>query len=155
MCFIGGSEDAADVFCFAVFLAVFLFVGSSVQAGSNPAAKKEGDKTMKALVVKIHMKAEFRDQFIKEMWADAIGSEKVEPNCLMFNIVNDAADPNILYLFEVYTDDAAIEAHTKMPHFVKWLEATKDWLAAPLEIMPSNVIYPPAGAWKKRPAPEQ
>jgi hypothetical protein len=32
----------------------------------------------------------------------------------MFNIVNDAADPNILYLF------------------VKWLERRKDWLAAPL-----------------------
>ena len=37
----------------------------------------------------------------------------------MFNIVNDKADPNILYLFEVYKDDKAVEAHKKMPHFVK------------------------------------
>jgi quinol monooxygenase YgiN len=109
---------------------------------------------MSALVVKIQMKAEFRDQFIKEMLADAIGSEKIEPGCLMFNIVNDAADPNILYLFEVYKDADAIEAHKKMPHFVKWLEATKDWLAAPLEIMPCTMIYPPADAWEKRPAPK-
>jgi quinol monooxygenase YgiN len=109
---------------------------------------------MSALVVKIHMKAEYRDQFIKEMLADAIGSEKIEPGCLMFNIVNDAADPNILYLFEVYKDGDAIEAHKKMPHFVKWLETTKDWLAAPLEIMPSNVIYPPMNAWEKRLAPK-
>jgi hypothetical protein len=36
----------------------------------------------------------------------------------MFNIVNDAADPNILYLF------------------VKWLGRRKDWLVAPLGIMP-------------------
>ena len=107
---------------------------------------------MSALVVKIQMKAEFRDQFIKEMLADAIGSEKNEPGCLMFNIVNDAADPNVLYLFEVYKDADAIETHKKMPHFVKWLETTKDWLAAPLEIMPSNVIYPPLNAMEKRPA---
>ena len=110
---------------------------------------------LSALVVKIHMKAEFREQFLKEMWADAIGSEKNEPDCLMFNIVNDKADPNILYLFEVYKDDKAVEAHKKMPHFVTWLETTKNWLAAPLEITPCSTIYPPADAWKKRPAPEK
>jgi autoinducer 2-degrading protein len=140
-------------FFLAVLLSAFLFVGATVQAGENPQPKKKEGKTMSALVVKIQMKAEFRDQFIKEMLADAIGSEKVEQGCLMFNIVNDAADPNVLYLFEVYKDADAIEAHKKMPHFVKWLETTKDWLAAPLEIMPSNVIYPPMNAWEKRPAP--
>ena len=141
-------------FFLAVLLSAFLFVGATVQAGEKPVAEKEGLKTMSALVVKIQMKAEFRDQFIKEMLADAIGSEMIEPGCLMFNIVNDAADPNILYLFEVYKDGDAIEAHKKMPHFLKWLETTKNWLAAPLEIMLSNVIYPPMNAWEKRLAPE-
>jgi hypothetical protein len=41
----------------------------------------------------------------------------------MFNIVNDAADPNILYLF------------------VNWLERRKDWLAAPLGIMPGIILH--------------
>ena len=137
-------------------LSAFLLIGASVQAGEKSAAKKKGEHMgLSALVVKIHMKAEFREQFLKEMWADAIGSEKNEPGCLMFNIVNDKADPNILYLFEVYKDDKAVEAHKKMPHFVKWLETTKDWLAAPLEIMPSTTIYPPADTWKKRPAPKK
>jgi autoinducer 2-degrading protein len=139
----------------AVLTSVFLLIGATVQAGEKHAAKKEEPKGLSALVVKIHMKAEYREQFIKEMWADAIGSEKNEPGCLMFNIVNDKADPNILYLFEVYKDDKAVEAHKKMPHFVKWLETTKNWLAAPLEIMPSTTIYPPADAWKKRPAPKK
>ncbi len=108
---------------------------------------------MKALVVKVQIKAESRDKFMKEMLADAIGSEKDEPGCLMFNIVSDAADPNILYLFEVYKDDDAIEAHKKMPHFVQWLETTGEWLAAPLEITLCNTIYPPENSWVKRPAP--
>jgi quinol monooxygenase YgiN len=140
-------------FAIAVLLSAFLFIGANVHAGEKPDAKKVKPKALSALVVKIQMKAEFREQFIKEMWADAIGSEKNEPGCLMFNIVNDAADPNILYLFEVYKDADAVEAHKKMPHFVKWLETTKEWLAAPLEIMPCNTIYPPAKAWKKRSAP--
>ena len=126
----------------AALLSAFLFIGASVQAGEKPAAKKGEHMGMSALVVKIHMKAEFREQFLKEMWADAIGSEKNEPGCLMFNIIHDNADPNILYLFEVYKDDKAVDAHKKMPHFVKWLETTKNWLAAPLEIKPSHHDLP-------------
>lgn len=140
---------------FAALLLAFLFNWASVQAGEKAFAKKGEHLGLIALVVKIHMKAEFREQFIKEMWADAIGSEKNEPGCLMFNIVNDKADPNILYLFEVYRDDKAVEAHKKMPHFVKWLETTKNWLESPLEITPCSTIYPPANAWKKRSAPKK
>jgi quinol monooxygenase YgiN len=143
-----------SILFFAVLTLSLLFLASTVQADKH-AAMKSGHKGLSALVVKIHMKAEYREQFIKEMWADAIGSEKKEPGCLMFNIVHDNADPNILYLFEVYKDDKAVEAHKKMPHFVKWLETTKEWLAAPLEIMPGTTIYPPAHAWKKRPAPRK
>jgi quinol monooxygenase YgiN len=139
----------------ASLLSAFLFIGASVQAGDKSVAKKGEHMGLSALVVKIQMKAEFREQFLKEMWADAIGSEKNEPDCLMFNIVHDKADPNILYLFEVYKDDKAVEAHKKMPHFVKWLETTKNWLAAPLEITPCATIYPPAHAWEKRPAPKK
>jgi len=142
-------------FVVAAFLFAFLLMGASIQAGEKSVGKKGEHMGLSALVVKIQMKAEFREQFLKEMWADAIGSEKNEPGCLMFNIVHDKADPNILYLFEVYKDDEAIETHKKMPHFVKWLETTKDWLAAPLQITPCSTIYPPADTWVKRPAPNK
>jgi (4S)-4-hydroxy-5-phosphonooxypentane-2,3-dione isomerase len=142
-------------FVLAVLMLAVLFGGASVQAGDKSIAKKEGQKAMSALVVKVRIKAEFREQFMKEMLSDAIGSEKIEPGCMMFNIVSDAADPNTLYLFEVYKDANAVEAHKKMPHFVKWLETTKKWLAAPLEITPCNTIYPPANSLKKRPAPKK
>jgi len=144
-----------NILVVAAMLSVFLFVVMSVQAEEKHMAMKEGPKGLSALVVKIHMKAENREQFLKEMWADAIGSEKKEPGCLMFNITYDKADPNILYLFEVYKDDMAVEAHKKTPHFQKWLETTKNWLAAPLEIIPCTTVYPPPHAWKKRAAPEK
>jgi len=142
-------------FVLAALLSLFLFAAVSTQAAEKKAVKKGEPKGLSALVVKIQMKAEYREQFLKEMWADAIGSEKKEPGCMMFNITQDNADPNILYLFEVYKDDKAVEAHKKMPHFTKWLETTKNWLAAPLEITPCTTIYPPADAWKKRPAPKK
>ena len=116
-------------------------------------SSKEESRQLSALVVKIRIKPEYREQFLEQMWADAIGSEKNEPGCLMFNIVRDSADPDVLHLFEVYQDDNAVEAHKKAPHFLRWREATKDWLAAPLEIAPCTTLYPPARAWQKRPAP--
>ena len=107
---------------------------------------------LSALVVKIRVKAEYRERFLEEMRADALGSERNEPGCLMFNIVQDSADPDVLHLFEVYADDEAVETHKQAPHFLRWKETTKDWLAAPLEISRCSTVYPPAGAWKKRPA---
>ena len=106
-----------------------------------------------ALVVKIRVKAEYREQFLEEMWTDAVGSEKNEPGCLMFNIVQDSAEPDVLYLFEVYQDDKAMAAHKKAPHFLEWLQTTKEWLAAPLEVARCTTVYPPARAWSKRPVP--
>lgn len=108
---------------------------------------------LSALVVKIRMKPEYREQFLEQMRADAIGSEANEPGCLMFNIVQENADPNVLHLFEVYRDDEAVEAHKKAPHFLRWLDVTRDWLAAPLEIARCTTVYPSAETWKKRPTP--
>jgi quinol monooxygenase YgiN len=142
------------IFTLVALISVVLFAAVSGQAAEKHAAKKEEAKGLSALVVKIHVKGEYREQFMKEMWADAIGSEKKEPGCLMFNITHDKANPNILYLFEVYKDDKAVEAHKKTPHFLKWLETTKGWLAAPLEITPCVTVYPPADSWKKRKAPK-
>jgi autoinducer 2-degrading protein len=119
----------------------------------NERSLKAKSPGLSALVVKIHVKPERREQFLEQMCADAIGSEKNEAGCLMFNVVQNSADPNVLHLFEVYEDDRAVEAHKRAPHFLKWLETTKDWLAAPLEISRGTTIYPPAGTWQKRSAP--
>ena len=51
---------------------------------------------------------------------DALGSEKDEPGCLRFNVLKDAGEENTYYFFEVYKDQAAIEAHRGMPHYQVW-----------------------------------
>ena len=39
---------------------------------------------------------------------DALGSEKDEPGCLRFNVLQDAKDQNVYYFYEVYKDEAAL-----------------------------------------------
>jgi quinol monooxygenase YgiN len=43
-----------------------------------------------------------------------------EPDCLQFVLGEDIETPNVFYLHEEYTNDAAFQAHTQTPHFAKW-----------------------------------
>jgi len=107
---------------------------------------------MKALFVTIYTKPEYRERLLQELWSDARGSELNEPGCLMFNIAQDDADPNVLRLFEVYRDEAAVDAHVATPHFKRFDEATRDWQAKPYEVLSTTVLYPLAESWSKRPS---
>lgn len=105
---------------------------------------------MFAVIVKVHIKPQHKKEFVEAMLDDGRGSVQNEPDCLLFNIVEDQADPNCLHLYEVYRDAAAFDAHTKTPHFVRWVETTKDWLAQPLDIATGSHLFPADGVWKKQ-----
>ena len=108
---------------------------------------------MKALFVTIHMKPAHRERLLAELWNDARGSESSEPGCLMFNIAQDDAHPDLLHLFEVYRDDDAVDAHVATPHFQRFAEATREWHARPFEVVTTTVLYPPPAGWTKRAPP--
>ena len=86
---------------------------------------------MLAIWVKVKIKAAMRDRFLKAIEADALGSERDEPGCLRFNVFQDEKDENVYYLFEVYKDQAALEAHCKTPHYAMW-RGVADVLEGPL-----------------------
>lgn len=105
---------------------------------------------MYAVVVKVQIKPENRREFIESMLDDARGSVQNEPDCLLFNVVEDQSDPNCLHLYEVYTSEDAFKRHTQMPHFTGWVETTKDWLAEPLAIATGTHLFPAEDRWKKQ-----
>ena len=104
---------------------------------------------MKALVVTIQIKPEFRDAFMEAMLDDARGSVQNEPGCLRFDVVEDTEDSNRIHLYEVYRDDAAIAAHREAPHYLKWRETVKDWHDAEPVRRVCNTVFPQDSAWHK------
>lgn len=62
---------------------------------------------------------------IKENGANAVK----EPGCREFNITVLANNPNHVFLFEVYDNEAALEAHRQTPHFKKYQAATQGMVA--------------------------
>ena len=104
---------------------------------------------MYTLLVTIEIKPEFRDRFVEEMVLNAKGAVEDEPGCFQFDVVQDANDPNKLYLYEVYRDRAAFEAHLQAPHFLRWRDAVKDWRAAPQQSVTGHNLFPSDQAWLK------
>jgi (4S)-4-hydroxy-5-phosphonooxypentane-2,3-dione isomerase len=98
---------------------------------------------MLALWVKVRVRPEpeLQEKFRKAIEADALGSERDEPGCLRFNVLQDAADANVYYFFEVYQDEAALAAHRTMPHYAVW-QAAADTLAGPVELTRCQPVFP-------------
>jgi autoinducer 2-degrading protein len=105
---------------------------------------------MYIIIVPIQIKDGHKQDFIEAMLDDAKGSLNNEPGCLRFDVVQDAGDPNRIWLYEVYVDEAAFQAHTQAPHFIKWRDTVKDWRGEGLQgaARGSHNIWPTDGDWK-------
>ena len=98
---------------------------------------------MVAMLVKVRVKPEGRQRFLQAIEQDALGSERDEPGCLRFNVLQDEKDENVYYFYEVYKDEAALEAHRKAPHYAVW-RAAADTLDGPTEPVRCKTVFPAA-----------
>ena len=103
---------------------------------------------MIAMLVKVRIKPEKRQRFLEAIEYDALRSETDEPGCLRFNVLQDASDANVYFFYEVYRDQAALEAHRAAPHFAVWTEAATECLDGPAERTACQTVFPDApGYW--------
>ncbi len=66
----------------------------------------------------------FRDRLLRH----ARISLNAEPGCLRFDIHQEAADPALFLLIEIYADQAAFDTHRVSPHYLQFREDVKDWV---------------------------
>lgn len=59
-----------------------------------------------------------RDAFVAAMRENAAASVRDEPGCIRFDVLLDRSDPDRVWLYEIYIDEAALEAHMRTPHFL-------------------------------------
>jgi autoinducer 2-degrading protein len=97
---------------------------------------------MQAIFVTVKIKPEQRQRFLEVIEDDATCSVRDEPGCLRFEVLQDASDPDTYYFFEVYRDEAAIQAHRDTPHFARWNQASQELLQQP----PQRLVTTPVVA---------
>lgn len=104
---------------------------------------------MLAMWVKVRIKPQERERFLKAIEVDALGSERDEAGCLRFNVLQDQEDENVYYFYEVYRDEAALEAHRKAPHYAVW-RAAADTLDGPTQATRTRSVFPAEAAYWSR-----
>ena len=102
---------------------------------------------MIALIVTIQIQPEHREAFMESMLDDARGSNNDEPGCLRFDVLQDTEDSNRIHLYEVYKDQAALDAHRQATHFIKWRETVQDWFAAETVRRMATPVFPLEQSW--------
>jgi autoinducer 2-degrading protein len=101
---------------------------------------------MLAIWVKVRVKPDQKKRFLEAIEIDALGSERDEPGCLRFNVLHDDQDENVYYFYEVYKDQAALEAHRAAPHYQTW-RAAADTLDGPTAPTRCKTVFPAARAY--------
>lgn len=72
---------------------------------------------MYSLFIKTRVKPGTADDFLAAIKVNAAASVSNEPGCLVFDVSQDRVDLEVIYLYEIYRDDAAYDAHTQTAHF--------------------------------------
>jgi quinol monooxygenase YgiN len=83
-----------------------------------------------ALVVEFRIKSAYIDAFDAAIRANALASAGQETGCKQFDVCRDPDDAALFFLYELYDDEAAIQAHLKSPHFLQMNAATASWVDA-------------------------
>ena len=85
---------------------------------------------MYVVIVDFRIKPERLEEFMPLMLENARLSRDTEPGCRQFDVCVDPADRTRVFLYELYDDRAAFDAHLAAAHFKRFDAAVAPMLAA-------------------------
>lgn len=72
-------------------------------------------------VVYLEVQSEKLEAFLAEARAN-VQASRAEAGVIQFDLLQQIDSPLRFMLYEVYRDEAALEAHRHTPHFQRWVE---------------------------------
>jgi autoinducer 2-degrading protein len=91
--------------------------------------------------VHINVKPENLQEFIKAMTENHKASV-LEAGNLRFDFLQKADDPCRFMIYEAYESSEAADLHKSAPHYIKWRETVKDYMADTRYGVRYNIIEP-------------
>ncbi len=99
---------------------------------------------MYCIVVKTELKPGSREPFLKAMVANAEASVREEPKCLVFDVLEAHEEPDTFYLYEIYTDQDALQDHKETAHYQSTRAIVNELIAAQSVVRAEVVAMNPA-----------
>ena len=73
------------------------------------------------LILSVNLRVPKADQDkLRSEMEKVVQASRKEPGCLAYSYGFDLLEPDIIRVFEVYKDDAALKAHGESEHFKAW-----------------------------------
>lgn len=85
---------------------------------------------MYAVTVTFTIKPGRMESFMSLMLENAKASKALEPGCRQFDVCRDPSVPDQVFLYELYDDRAAFDAHMGMDHFKAFDAAAVEMIAS-------------------------
>lgn len=98
----------------------------------------------------INVKPEHIEKFKEASLGDAHGSTSDEPGCFRFDINQDVNTPSRFYLYEVYSNKDAFQAHLRTPHFLQWKNTVSPFFDGETHIIEMETFFPSSDGWEKQ-----
>ncbi len=96
---------------------------------------------MYVVVIQVHVKPEHCEEFLHATLENARNTVE-EPGALRFDVLRQADDPTRFVLYEVYFDEAGMEAHKATPHYARWRDVVAPWMAEPRQGVKHVGLFP-------------
>lgn len=98
---------------------------------------------MYAIMVQIDIKPEHCDEFIAAARGHAQRARQNEPGTVRFDIIADGANPNRIFLYEVYADEEVFRVHGQAPSIAQFRAETQGWAESTNLFARGSSIHPP------------
>ena len=105
---------------------------------------------MLVMMPDLFIKPEYREAYIEAIVSEVKQGLEKEPGILRFDLVQDSADPNVIHVYAVYRDEAALEFHQRQPYYVEFMQRTQPWWSRPPQLRSGRNLFPPDAEWKAR-----
>lgn len=83
---------------------------------------------MISLSVTLTVRPELVERFLEAFALVTRGALEDEEGCLHYELSRSADEDNVFHIYEVYRDEAALDAHRRSAHFTAWRAVSDDVL---------------------------
>ena len=86
----------------------------------------------------LRIRADMREQAL-EIFQQMMQSSQAEAGCISYHFYTDLQDPTLMFVFEQWADETALQAHGWSPHMVEFRKARATFIAGDVNIQRYDV----------------
>jgi quinol monooxygenase YgiN len=83
---------------------------------------------------------EGQETAVAQTLRDVVGPSRAEAGCLAIAAFRSIRDPRLFWIHSRWIDEAAFEAHAKLPHTVRFVERVQQLIDHPLDVTRAHRI---------------